>query len=471
MFHEDLQGYLQRARREPRKNSVSFVDTRTWFLSQLPNASPNRRRQLFDRWQRDLAAFIEFTEGAAALPPEQVVREALSIELGLGGEASVLEFEAARVLNAFHARGSVANFGRYAVENLLISERAPLELTNAGRSFLRLTGRDAVRWLLLIETERSLGDQDPWRAPMKLVREALVGITPYWDNENDPEHEVPLFEYSEETLNRLVHLGVLRRENTRHGLFHSFSYEPALVDLLREVIAGDPWRELVRAQLGDHVDSTIGASPVRTAGVVGVTRVLTHEIRNALVPARHYLDQSIATGGVEVPRLQKAHNGIVRVLKFVDDLVSISEKVDSSRLHVRVDVLVGDSKALLDGGERVAVVGQSVLLALPREPLTRALRNVIQNALQATDGAVQVSWLANDLLTITVDDAGPGVPEHLREQIFADGYTTKSKQGGTGLGLAMTRQLINDLGGSVTCTSSPLGGARFVLALPLEEAK
>jgi two-component system nitrogen regulation sensor histidine kinase NtrY len=68
---------------------------------------------------------------------------------------------------------------------------------------------------------------------------------------------------------------------------------------------------------------------------------------------------------------------------------------------------------------------------------------------------------------VVVDDNGPGVPAAARERIF-DPYVT-SKENGTGLGLAIVRKIVIDHGGDVTVASepSPLGGARFRVAIPI----
>lgn len=72
---------------------------------------------------------------------------------------------------------------------------------------------------------------------------------------------------------------------------------------------------------------------------------------------------------------------------------------------------------------------------------------------------------------IDVDDAGPGVPEAMREQIFEPLFSTqpvpdRPGQSGWGLGLAVSRRTLAGYGGSLTVTDSPQGGARFHLRLP-----
>jgi C4-dicarboxylate-specific signal transduction histidine kinase len=69
--------------------------------------------------------------------------------------------------------------------------------------------------------------------------------------------------------------------------------------------------------------------------------------------------------------------------------------------------------------------------------------------------------------SLFVDDNGPGVAADARERIF-DPYVT-TKEHGTGLGLAIVRKIMLDHGGDVRVaeTPSPLGGARFVVTLPV----
>ena len=72
-----------------------------------------------------------------------------------------------------------------------------------------------------------------------------------------------------------------------------------------------------------------------------------------------------------------------------------------------------------------------------------------------------------DMLRITIGDNGPGIPESERERIFEPFYTTRAD--GTGLGLAIVRQIVETHHGSLRVGKSELGGAAFILTLPLPE--
>ena len=101
-----------------------------------------------------------------------------------------------------------------------------------------------------------------------------------------------------------------------------------------------------------------------------------------------------------------------------------------------------------------------------RDGVALAIANVVRNALvhgAPIDGGAARVVVTVVGATVTVDDNGPGVPEPDRERVLA--RFVRGAGGGSGLGLSIAQQVALAHGGSVTITSSPLGGARVVLRL------
>ncbi|KAG1244107.1 hypothetical protein G6F65_021995 [Rhizopus arrhizus] len=102
--------------------------------------------------------------------------------------------------------------------------------------------------------------------------------------------------------------------------------------------------------------------------------------------------------------------------------------------------------------------------------MTRALLNLLQNAIRHAGGRVQVSLTspAPQEYVLTVDDDGPGVPPADRERIFEPFIRLDESRdrgtGGTGLGLAIVSRVARWHHGMALATDSPLGGARFVVS-------
>jgi signal transduction histidine kinase len=101
------------------------------------------------------------------------------------------------------------------------------------------------------------------------------------------------------------------------------------------------------------------------------------------------------------------------------------------------------------------------------------LLNLLTNAIDALDeegGEVKISTQSqgeNEVL-ITVEDNGAGIPEKIRQRIFDVFFSTKGSQG-TGLGLAVTRKIIEEHGGVIEAESTPDEGSKFTITLPVGE--
>jgi signal transduction histidine kinase len=122
---------------------------------------------------------------------------------------------------------------------------------------------------------------------------------------------------------------------------------------------------------------------------------------------------------------------------------------------------------------------------LTGEDLTRVLVNLVKNAAEAMSGAGRIALalhefhLGNDAapwLVLTVEDSGPGIPKAALGVVFESGYTTSPKNpdgiggwAGThrGLGLSITRSIVEAAGGRIHAANSDHGGARIVIELPV----
>jgi signal transduction histidine kinase len=104
----------------------------------------------------------------------------------------------------------------------------------------------------------------------------------------------------------------------------------------------------------------------------------------------------------------------------------------------------------------------------PADLLERVFVNLLANARDAMigrRGTITVSTRRLDRegrassLAVTIRDQGPGIPPGLREQLFRKRVTTKGNAGGLGIGLRISREIVEQLGGSIEATSEPGAGA------------
>ncbi len=165
-----------------------------------------------------------------------------------------------------------------------------------------------------------------------------------------------------------------------------------------------------------------------------------------------------------------------RLGQLIDDLLNLARLDARERLR-REPVDLADVASAAVAAARTNGSAARVELLAPgpvpatgdRDALLRAVRNLLENAF-AVAGTVMVeaTQTANGPI-MSVSDDGPGIPAEERERIFEPFIRLpRSPGGGTGLGLAIVRRTIESHGGTITCDSSPAGGARFTLRLPAE---
>lgn len=107
-------------------------------------------------------------------------------------------------------------------------------------------------------------------------------------------------------------------------------------------------------------------------------------------------------------------------------------------------------------------------LQIDEQLIRQAIANLVRNAREAMDGGgtltVRVKGAESGGVDVIVEDTGPGIPEEIRSGIFDPFFTTKER--GTGLGLAVTREIVEAHAGVISCEAGKEGGTRFVVHLP-----
>jgi two-component system sensor histidine kinase HydH len=212
---------------------------------------------------------------------------------------------------------------------------------------------------------------------------------------------------------------------------------------------------------------------------------LAHEIKNPLSTINvnlRLLSEDLARRDDDehrrwLRRLRTVRNESDRLKTILDDFLRYAGKYELSMRPADLRRIVGelvdffapqadDARVVL----RSALPEGRVPCHLDEDLLKQALINLMINAVQAMDGGGEllVQVAARDAqATVEVIDTGCGIPPDRLERIFDVYYSTK--KGGTGLGLATTRRIIREHGGTIRLESEPGKGTRFVISLPLVE--
>lgn len=215
---------------------------------------------------------------------------------------------------------------------------------------------------------------------------------------------------------------------------------------------------------------------------------VAHEIKNPLTSLRSAVDMFVRAKD-EDSRTRLLN--IVRAdVKRVDRL--ITDISDASRLDAELSRETATPVDIARLLETIVEIYQ--MMELPRgvtinlkidlppdaavmgrdERLGQVFRNLVDNAVSFSlqDGVVTITARTDpDLVVVTVDDTGPGIPPDNLETIFNRFYTERPQEHdfgkNSGLGLSIARQITEGTGGRIWAENRPSGGARFVVELPL----
>lgn len=176
--------------------------------------------------------------------------------------------------------------------------------------------------------------------------------------------------------------------------------------------------------------------------------------------------------------LRAVRGEVRRMEQIVRQLLEFGRSHDSQRREVRLDQLLQRAASALGDSDGKTPVNVECRGEVPAPCITAnpvrmelALINLLKNAVQSTGvRRVRARWgETGEWAEVVVEDDGPGVPDELRSRIFQPFFTTRASQEGSGMGLAIVQQIIDENDGTVSVGKSSLGGAAFQVRLPLAE--
>jgi signal transduction histidine kinase len=210
----------------------------------------------------------------------------------------------------------------------------------------------------------------------------------------------------------------------------------------------------------------------------GLVHDLSHPIQNIGNSTRLLLRDDVDAESREMFR-RTIERELQTLKRFMDDLRHVVKPKPVERFAMDVNPSVAEIvESMRAEGERNAVAVEAQYAPAPlvidgdRFALGRVYRNLITNAIQATPprGRILIRTLQQqNHVVIEVADSGCGIPPDRLETIFDDFVTTKRR--GLGLGLAISKKIVEQLGGTIAVTSQVGVGTTFSLRFPLTAAR
>lgn len=214
-----------------------------------------------------------------------------------------------------------------------------------------------------------------------------------------------------------------------------------------------------------------------------IAKQVAHEIKNPLTPMKlniQYLQQAISNGRPDIDKL--ASRVSVTLIEQIENLNLIATEFSSfAKMPEASPEMLNLSQSLqslvtLFQDNKVKVVlgagDKDVLIFMDKSHFIRVFTNLIQNAIQAIgddrEGLVALSYeQIDDNVVIRIKDNGSGIHKDMQEKLFLPYFTTKSS--GTGLGLSMTKNMVEHSQGNIWFVTTEGEGSEFFVQLPVHK--
>jgi signal transduction histidine kinase len=228
-----------------------------------------------------------------------------------------------------------------------------------------------------------------------------------------------------------------------------------------------------RAQLGDELRKS-----EHLASLGRLLAGVAHEVRNPLtaIQSTVQLWERLPDQSRTPESLAAVAGAVSRLNELVGRLLLFARAGHEIRRRVDLNAVVAETLELIRAqAEAQGVAIESDLtthlppVSCASQALGQVVLNLVGNALQAMPSggriACRTRLLAPDRVELAVADTGPGIPVAVRDRLFEPFFTTRSD--GTGLGLALCREVARQHGGDVVLDPAEGSGATFRLILPV----
>ena len=219
------------------------------------------------------------------------------------------------------------------------------------------------------------------------------------------------------------------------------------------------------------------------AGMGQMAAQIAHEINNPLAGIKNSF--SLVKDAVPedhpyyayVGRIDNEINRIARIVRQMFDLYRPEQDVKN---EFQIDRSIHNVVALLEAAWRennitIEIDSKPITMEMPEGLLRQVLYNILLNAIEASPqgGVVKImTEVNNEILTLLISDQGVGISLEVQPRIFEPFFTSKhGSQKGLGLGLSVSKDIVEKLGGHIGFESEPGKGTLFRIILPLKSGE
>jgi PAS domain S-box-containing protein len=247
--------------------------------------------------------------------------------------------------------------------------------------------------------------------------------------------------------------------------------------------AGMIWRvhDLTERRRGDAERKRLQARLLHTERLSALGEMaarIAHEVRNPLVSigaAAQVVSEELGAASPVAGEVGAIAREVKRLDGIVSDFLKFARPRRAELRQCDLAIVVDETAALVRAKapetELVVTVERPLSARCDPDAIKQVLLNVLLNAIEAAPKSTPNQTIECEgqtvgaQLILSVADRGPGIPDHVRRRVFDPFFSTKTR--GTGLGLAVSKQIVDEHHGRIRLFNRRGGGTRVVIELPV----